>query len=207
MTTKTEKHRARRTGTTWMAAIALSATLGAGGVATALAADGPLTGNEIPTLQRGDLLERSVEAHVSRERYENLYERAQDLEVAPERNLLKGSTRTPELQAGVATLTGEVAGEQARQTIKEKTRPEFGTPESVGVDQSTLDAIAACESGGSPTVVDASGTYHGKYQFDVGTWASVGGSGLPSAAPEAEQDYRAALLYSQAGSSPWPVCG
>ena len=26
-------------------------------------------------------------------------------------------------------------------------------------------------------------------------------------APEAEQDYRAALLYSQAGSSPWPVCG
>ena len=72
---------------------------------------------------------------------------------------------------------------------------------------STLESIAACESGGDPTVVDASGTYHGKYQFDVGTWASVGGSGLPSQAPEAEQDYRAALLYSQAGSSPWPVCG
>ncbi len=25
--------------------------------------------------------------------------------------------------------------------------------------------------------------------------------------PEREQDYRAALLYSQSGSSPWPVCG
>jgi len=35
----------------------------------------------------------------------------------------------------------------------------------------------------------------------------VGGSGDPAAAPEAEQDYRAALLYAQSGSSPWPVCG
>jgi hypothetical protein len=56
-------------------------------------------------------------------------------------------------------------------------------------------------------VVDASGTYFGKYQFDMGTWSSVGGSGSPAAASEAEQDYRASLLYSQAGSSPWPVCG
>jgi soluble lytic murein transglycosylase-like protein len=76
-----------------------------------------------------------------------------------------------------------------------------------GVSQSTLDAIAACESGGDPTAVDSSGTYYGLYQFDTGTWASVGGSGDPAAAPEAEQDYRAALLYSQAGSSPWPICG
>ena len=78
---------------------------------------------------------------------------------------------------------------------------------SPGVSQATLDSIAACESGGDPTVVDSSGTYRGKYQFDTGTWASVGGSGDPAAAPEAEQDYRAALLYSQSGSSPWPICG
>jgi hypothetical protein len=76
-----------------------------------------------------------------------------------------------------------------------------------GVSQATLDAIAACESGGDPTVVDASGTYYGKYQFDMGTWARMGGSGSPAEASEAEQDYRASLLYSQAGSSPWPVCG
>ena len=30
-----------------------------------------------------------------------------------------------------------------------------------------LEAIAACESGGDPTAVDASGTYRGKYQFDL----------------------------------------
>jgi Transglycosylase-like domain len=71
----------------------------------------------------------------------------------------------------------------------------------------TLDAIASCESGGDPTAVSADGSYRGKYQFDYGTWESVGGHGDPAAAPEAEQDYRAALLYARAGSSPWPVCG
>ncbi len=76
-----------------------------------------------------------------------------------------------------------------------------------GVSLATLDSIAACESGGDPTAVSSDGSYRGKYQFDLGTWESVGGHGDPVAAPEAEQDYRAALLYSRSGSSPWPVCG
>jgi len=76
-----------------------------------------------------------------------------------------------------------------------------------GVSLATLESIALCESGGDPTAVSSDGSYRGKYQFDFGTWASVGGSGDPAAAPEAEQDYRAALLYASAGSSPWPVCG
>lgn len=78
---------------------------------------------------------------------------------------------------------------------------------ALGVSMATLEAIASCESGGDPTIVSADGTYRGKYQFDFGTWESVGGSGDPAAAPEYEQDYRAALLYAQSGSSPWPVCG
>jgi hypothetical protein len=76
-----------------------------------------------------------------------------------------------------------------------------------GVTMATLESIAACESGGDPGAVSSEGTYRGKYQFDQGTWESVGGSGDPAAAPEAEQDYRAALLYSESGSSPWPICG
>ena len=75
-----------------------------------------------------------------------------------------------------------------------------------GVSQATLDAIGVCESGGDPTSVSADGTYRGKYQFDYGTWASVGGHGDPAAASEAEQDYRAGLLYVRSGSSPWPNC-
>jgi hypothetical protein len=76
-----------------------------------------------------------------------------------------------------------------------------------GVSRETLEAIASCESGGDPTIVSSDGSYRGKYQFSFETWAAVGGSGDPAAAPEAEQDYRAALLYAQSGSSPWPVCG
>jgi Transglycosylase-like domain len=83
----------------------------------------------------------------------------------------------------------------------------FPSPESVGVSSSTLESIAACESGGDPGAVSADGSYRGKYQFDFGTWASVGGSGDPAAASTDEQDYRAALLYSRGGSSPWPICG
>lgn len=70
-----------------------------------------------------------------------------------------------------------------------------------------LTAIAACESGGDPTAVDASGTYRGLFQFDASTWASVGGTGDPAATPAAEQYARAATLYARAGASPWPVCG
>lgn len=108
--------------------------------------------------------------------------------------------------------TGEVQIEQIRaerfraELRREQRQEQFATLPG-GVSMTTLEAIAACESGGDPAAVSADGTYRGKYQFDYGTWAAVGGSGDPAAAPEAEQDYRAALLYAQAGSSPWPVCG
>ena len=69
-------------------------------------------------------------------------------------------------------------------------RPDVAVP---GV----LQSIAACESGGNPRAVGGGGTFRGKYQFDYGTWAGVGGSGDPAAAPEAEQDRRAALLYAR----------
>jgi hypothetical protein len=71
----------------------------------------------------------------------------------------------------------------------------------------TMQAIAACESGGNPHAVGGGGTYRGKYQFDQSTWASVGGGGDPAAAPESEQDRRAAMLYARVGRSAWPVCG
>ncbi len=70
-----------------------------------------------------------------------------------------------------------------------------------------LQAIAACESGGNPSAIGGGGSFRGKYQFDYGTWASVGGSGDPAAAPESEQDKRAAMLLQRSGTSPWPVCG
>lgn len=70
-----------------------------------------------------------------------------------------------------------------------------------------LAAIASCESGGNPRAISPGGKYRGKYQFDYGTWGTVGGSGDPAAAPEREQDARAARLYRSRGAQPWPVCG
>ena len=102
-------------------------------------------------------------------------------------------------------VTDQIRAE--RRAHQRRERRELFASLPAGVSMATLESIASCESGGDPTAVSADGSYRGKYQFDSGTWESVGGSGDPAAAPEAEQDYRAALLYSQSGSSPWPVCG
>lgn len=146
--------------------------------------------------------QQAIDTHTLEAKYRALSARAAKLDVEPANNMLATRKASPiELSAAVATLRERV--EKAERI--ERRKPDFGPV--AGVSQATLDTIAACESGGDPTAVDSSGTYFGKYQFDTGTWASMGGSGSPAAASEAEQDYRASLLYSQAGSSPWPVCG
>jgi TolA-binding protein len=105
----------------------------------------------------------------------------------------------------IDTVTRQIRVEH-RAAVRRQRREKFASLPG-GVTIGTLESIAACESGGDPTAVSSDGSYRGKYQFDFGTWESVGGAGDPAAAPEEEQDYRAALLYSQSGSSPWPVCG
>jgi len=70
-----------------------------------------------------------------------------------------------------------------------------------------LEAIAACESGGNPRAVGGGGAFRGKYQFTYASWTAVGGHGDPAAAPEAEQDRRAALLLARSGTANWPICG
>jgi TolA-binding protein len=108
----------------------------------------------------------------------------------------------------VKTISHRIAAQEAAAARKrEREREEAFAELPGGVSILTLEAIASCESGGDPTAVSSDGSYRGKYQFDYGTWESMGGSGDPAAAPEAEQDYRAALLYAASGSSPWPVCG
>lgn len=77
------------------------------------------------------------------------------------------------------------------------------TPASTGGGSSNAMVDPSCESGGNPQVVDPSGTYWGKYQFDRGTWAANGGN--PStygSASEAEQDQVASRVTYDA----WPNC-
>lgn len=110
-----------------------------------------------------------------------------------QRSLKVASRKLNRARAESSSGTGEVPGA-------------YPAPDAVGVGIAALEQIALCESGGDPTAVSADGAYRGKYQFDYGTWASVGGSGDPAAAPEAEQDYRAALLYAEGGAGHWPNC-
>jgi soluble lytic murein transglycosylase-like protein len=185
--------------------IAILACAGALGLATVAQAAAPLAPGPDAELelieQRAARFDRSLEAAALRVRYDVLLEQADELDAAPEDHLLTEPVATePELREGIRSLEQRVA--EAREQAQ--FAPSGGS--IAGVSLATLNAIAACESGGDPTAVNPAG-YYGKYQFDTGTWASVGGSGNPAEASEAEQDYRAALLYSRAGSSPWPVCG
>ncbi|MFL6115774.1 MAG: ubiquitin-like domain-containing protein [Catenulispora sp.] len=89
--------------------------------------------------------------------------------------------------------------------LKVGTKP---VPNSVaGADSLNWAGLAACESGGNPKSVGGGGLYFGLYQFSPSTWASMGGSGLPSNATPQEQTYRAKLLYVRSGAGQWPVCG
>ncbi|MFC9747816.1 ubiquitin-like domain-containing protein [Streptomyces niveus] len=110
---------------------------------------------------------------------------------------------------GVKQKPREIADRIVRAPVTQRVR--VGTkqrPASVaGADGLNWSALAACESGGRPDAVDPSGTYGGLYQFDTGTWQSLGGSGRPQDASAGEQTTRAKKLYVQRGASPWPHCG
>lgn len=64
-----------------------------------------------------------------------------------------------------------------------------------------------CEAQTDLYLTNTGNGYYGAYQFDLSTWQSVGGTGLPSDASPEEQDMRALMLYHASGAGPWPVCG
>jgi hypothetical protein len=99
------------------------------------------------------------------------------------------------------------AAEEAQAETETAPEPAHESGGSGGAASGQLEQIAQCESGGDPSAVGGGGAYGGKYQFDQSTWQSVGGSGDPASAPEAEQDKRAAMLLEQSGTNPWPNCG
>jgi hypothetical protein len=111
------------------------------------------------------------------------------------------------LSRSVAAQMRAAARAQARAAARARARRAARLAAQRPTLPAILVRIAQCESGDNPQAIGGGGAYRGKYQFDYGTWASVGGSGDPAAAPEAEQDRRALLLYRRSGTAPWPVCG
>ncbi len=100
------------------------------------------------------------------------------------------------LQLAEITLIGVRQAEAAARAARDAA--------AVGGDK--WAALRRCESGGNYASNTGNGFY-GAYQFDLQTWRSVGGVGLPSDAPPWEQDARAKALYAARGSQPWPICG
>lgn len=71
------------------------------------------------------------------------------------------------------------------------------------------DGLAFCESTNNPNAVNNPSGFlstYGLFQFDLPTWASVGGAGNPGDASPEEQLVRAKLLYQSRGLEPW-LCG
>ncbi|GAA2695235.1 MULTISPECIES: transglycosylase family protein [Actinosynnema] len=68
------------------------------------------------------------------------------------------------------------------------------------------DAIARCESGGNWSINTGNG-YYGGLQFNPGTWAANGGSGMPHQASREEQIRVAENVLRSQGIGAWPHCG
>lgn len=116
-----------------------------------------------------------------------------------------GALAQAEIAAYWQAMDDARRAEEARQAEAARQSSTSGSRRSGCADQ--MACIRECESHGDYGAVSSGGTYRGAYQFDQTTWESVGGTGDPAAAPPEEQDARAAALYSQQGSSPWPNCG
>jgi hypothetical protein len=76
------------------------------------------------------------------------------------------------------------------------------TPATADPTTTAWAQLRNCESGDNYTSASANG-YYGAYQFNLTTWRSVGGTGTPSKATPAEQNYRALYLYRMRGWQPW----
>jgi len=145
-------------------------------------------------------------------------------------NMNRGTTAvTVQGAPGAASVTYQVTTVNGAQTAKTEisrtvtTQPVAGQV-SVGT-KSTLrwvgnqvffddtefgvnwDGLANCESTHNPQAVNANPSAglptYGLFQFDLPTWASVGGSGNPIDASPEEQIMRAKLLFQSRGLEPW----
>ncbi len=128
------------------------------------------------------------------------------------RTIVERVTTTDGVETSREPLSATITAAPVDQVVAVGTKPRPAAapaPVAVGGSASSLNwaALAMCESGGNPTIVSRNGLYYGLYQFSVGTWQAVGGSGLPSQASAAEQTSRAQMLYARSGAGQWPVCG
>ncbi len=91
--------------------------------------------------------------------------------------------------------------------VKVGTKTEAPAPSTNFASGGTVwDSLAQCESGGNWAINTGNG-YYGGLQFNLGTWQSYGGSGLPSNASRETQIAIATKLRNASGGyGAWPGC-
>lgn len=114
----------------------------------------------------------------------------------------KKSDPVPRIVA-IGTKEPEVEETVTASTPSDSASTEAAPTSSVGGD--VWAALAQCESGGNPATNTGNG-YYGLYQFNLGTWQSLGGQGLPSDNSAAEQTRIAQALQARSGWGQWPAC-
>ncbi|MFE1103959.1 ubiquitin-like domain-containing protein [Nocardiopsis alba] len=170
----------------------------------------------LPVIGEPETEEVVIEAEVVERENPDLPEGEREIVTEPEDGLKEVTTATV-LREGEEVeheLSEKIVTEPVAGLVEIGTKVEEATADlpEAGGEAAGLDwaGLAACESGGDPTAVNSAGGYYGLYQFSPQTWASVGGSGLPSDASPEEQTLRAQRLYDSVGGdwrSQWPHCG
>jgi hypothetical protein len=157
-------------------------------------------------LFRSELMTNNVmDTSQAIEDYRVLQEQADD-------NAIELAEAVDDIQAGIEDAAADItasAREIARAQVELSAAQAAVAQNASGhpdPGEAAWEHLRFCESGGVYTVNTGNGFY-GAYQFDLQTWASMGGHGQPSAAPYWEQDLRAKALFWARGAQPWPLCG
>ncbi|HJS83816.1 MAG TPA: transglycosylase family protein [Nitrososphaera sp.] len=96
------------------------------------------------------------------------------------------------------------AQERASRSAARQGHQAVAPPADIGGD--VWAALARCESGGNPRAIGGGGRYFGAFQFSLGTWRSVGGTGNPIDHPYETQLAFAKKLQARSGWGQWPHC-
>ena len=120
---------------------------------------------------------------------------------------LRNVTYRLEFRNGELTVRKVLHQKVVREPVAEIV--EVGTApavEAYATGNTVWDALAQCESGGNWATNTGNG-YYGGLQFNLGTWQSYGGTGLPSENSRETQIAVATRLRDASGGyGPWPGC-
>jgi resuscitation-promoting factor RpfB len=211
------KHRAERTPSGasrkvlgGLGAAALGASLATTGAASAQAAEQP-AGDEAPQKSTGEKAKKKVfviKKHHPRDRFrvDPIEKKNPHMKSGTTKVLDKGRPGIRSVTYTFRVAGGEILSRKTNtQDIMQRSQPRVimvGTKVPAG----PWDALAECESGGNWQINTGNG-YYGGLQFNLGTWQSYGGTGLPSQHTREEQIRVATKLRNASGGyGAWPAC-